>query len=156
MKAPEENNQNIYDNIFKKKCAVCGQTYMADIYDQGKCENCGWYNGMIYGERPDDVIFSNMLSLNRARQLYKENKPLKPGLDDFLAMLYFYSEVEFWYNGLECCVSLGGDNETKIEFGWSPESTCYFSNKDDFIQNAKIGNEFVRDIWDKVENADYV
>lgn len=102
MKAPEENNQNIYDNIFKKKCAVCGQTYMADIYDQGKCKNCGWYNGKIYSERPDEVIFSNMLSLNKARQLYKENKPLKPDLDDFLAMLYFYSEVEFWYNGLEC------------------------------------------------------
>lgn len=139
-----------------KECIICGNTVSTDKYGQGTCPYCNWYNNVIAEENEDDVIFPNRVSLNKARQHYKENKPLKPDLDDFLAMLYFYSEVEFWYNGLECCVSLVGDNETKIEFGWSPESTRYFSNKDDFIKNAKIGNEFVRDIWDKVENVDYM
>lgn len=63
----------------KKKCAVCGNKYMADVYDQGECSYCGWYNG-----------------------------------------------------------------------------TIYFKDKEDFIKNAKIDNEYVRDIWDKVENPCYL
>ena len=51
---------------------------------------------------------------------------------------------------------LRGNADTKIEFGWSPENVYYFSNKEDFIQNAKIGDEYVRDIWDKVENPKYM
>lgn len=156
MKAPEENNQNIYDNIFKKKCAVCGQPYMADIYDQGKCENCGWYNGMIYGERPDEVIFSNMLSLNKARQLYKQGEKLRPSLEDFLAGFEMYGETSFDYNKIS--YGLFKSFEGGIEMGWGPDpyGTVYFKDTSDFFENAKIGNEFVRDIWDKVENADYM
>lgn len=52
---------------------------MADVYDQGECSYCGWYNG-----------------------------------------------------------------------------TIYFKDKEDFIKNAKIDNEYVRDIWDKVENPCYL
>ena len=77
-------NKNIYNKIFEKKCAVCGSKYMADIHDQGECSNCGWYNGKIYSEFPDNVIFSNLVPLNKAIKLYKENKPIKPDLDDFL------------------------------------------------------------------------
>ena len=65
-------NKNIYDKIFEKKCAVCGHKYMADIYDQGECSNCGWYNGKIYSEFPDNVIFSNLISLNKAKNYIKK------------------------------------------------------------------------------------
>ena len=64
--------------------------------------------------------------------------------------------MNFFYNHLNCCVFLKGEKETTIEFGWSPNHIYYFKNKEDFVQNAKIGNEFVRDIWDKVENPSYL
>ena len=63
--------------------------------------------------------------------------------------------MEFWYKELNCCVYLIGP-DSKIEFGWSPENVYYFSNKEDFIQNAKIENEYVRDIWDLVEDPSYM
>ncbi len=68
-------NKNIYDKIFEKKCAVCGHKYMADIYDQGECSNCGCYNGKIYSEFPDNVIFSNLISLNKAKNYIKKTNP---------------------------------------------------------------------------------
>ena len=149
-------NKNIYDKIFKKKCAVCGHKYMADIYDQGECSNCGWYNGKIYSEFPDNVIFSNLIPLNKAIKLYKENKPMKPDLDDFLEAFEFYGETGFEYNNLMFCLYRYGDNG--IEMGWGPkdDEVAYFKNKEDFIQNAKIDNEYLRDIWDKIENPCYL
>ena len=105
-------------------------------------------------ENENEVIFPNLVSLNKAKRLYQEGKSFSPDLNDFMEMLYFYSEVEFWYKGLNCCVTLKEDS--KIEFGWSPDNVYYFADKDDFIKNAKIGNEYIQDIWDKVENPKYI
>lgn len=88
--------------------------------------------------------------------MLKVGKPFKPDLNDFLDGLYFYSEMEFWYKGLNCCLFLTDNPQGKIDFGWSPENSYLFLDKDDFIQNAKIGDEFVRDIWDKVESPKYL
>ena len=48
--------------------------------------------------------------------------------------------------------------EEGIEMSWGPEPNgiIYFKDKDDFIQNAKIDNEFVKDIWNKVEDIRYL
>lgn len=149
-------NKNIYDKIFEKKCAVCGHKYTADVYDQGECSNCGWYNRKIYSEFPDNVIFSNLVPLNKAKKLYKENKPMKPDLDDFLVAFEHYSETGFNYKNVGFSLFRNGENG--IEFSWGPEpcDTIYFKDKEDFIKNAKIDNEYVRDIWEKVENPCYL
>ena len=141
---------------FPKTCSVCEESFLVDQFGQGECPHCNWYNNRLGEINQNDVVFPNLVSLNKAKQLYKEDKPFRPDLKDFLDALYFYSEVEFWYNGLNCCMCLRGNADTKIEFGWSPENVYYFSNKEDFIQNAKIGDEYVRDIWDKVENPKYM
>lgn len=103
---------------------------------------------------PDRVIFPNLISLNKAKKLYKEGKPFKPDLNDFLDMTNFYSETEFWYKGIN--FNLFESNEGVIEFCWSPDEIYYFNNKEDFIKNAKIGDKYVRNIWDKVENPKYM
>lgn len=145
-----------YDKIFEKKCDVCGKVLLASKTGNGECPHCGWYNNRLGEENKDRVIFPNLVPLNKAEQLYQEGKPFRPDLNDFLDGLYFYSEMEFWYEGLNCCVFLMGDTNRKIEFGWSPENVYYFLDKEDFIQNAKIGDEYVRDIWDKVEDPKYM
>lgn len=137
-----------------KKCVICGNSVLTDIYGQGRCFYCNWYNDVMDEENENEVIFPNLVSLNKAKRLYQEGKPFSPDLNDFMEMLYFYSEVEFWYKGLNCCVTLKEDS--KIEFGWSPDNVYYFADKDDFIKNAKIGNEYIQDIWDKVENPKYI
>lgn len=145
-----------YDKIYEKKCVVCGEIFFASKTGNGECSHCGWYNNNLSEENENDVIFPNVVSLNKAKKLYSEGKPLKPDLCDFMDMLYYYSEAEFWYKGLNCCLFLHGNTDTKIEFSWSPDNVYYFSDKDDFINNAKIGNEFVRDIWSDVENRKYI
>ena len=142
------------NKTIEKKCVICGNSVLTDIYGQGRCFHCNWYNDVMDEENENEVIFPNKVSLNKAKKLYQEGKPFSPDLNDFMEMLYFYSEVEFWYKGLNCCVSLREDN--KIEFGWSPNNVYYFANKNDFIKNAKIENEYVKDIWDKVENPKYI
>lgn len=141
---------------FPKTCSVCEESFLVDQYGQGECPNCNWYTDTLSEKNKNEVTYPNLISLNKAKQLYKEGKPFRPDLKDFLDALYFYSEVEFWYKGLNCCMCLRGNADTKIEFGWSPENVYYFSNKEDFIQNAKIGDEYVRDIWHLVENPSYM
>ena len=142
------------DYKIEAKCDVCGNTLLVSKTGNGECTHCGWYNNILGATNDDKVIFPNLVSLNKARILHQEGKPFSPDLNDFIEMLYFYSEVEFWYKGLNCCVSIREDN--KIEFGWSPDNVYYFADKNDFIQNAKIGDEYVKDIWDKVEDPKYM
>lgn len=141
---------------FDKKCPVCKFATLVDKYGNGECENCGWDNNSFGEERPNEVVYPNLISLNKARKLYNEGKPLRPDLNDFLEGLYFYSEMEFSYKGLDCCLFLTHNSQGEIEFGWEQDQCYYYLDKDVFIQNAKIGDEYVRDIWNEVENPRYM
>ena len=107
-----KNNQ--YDKIFEKKCDVCGKTLLASKTGNGECQYCGWYNNRLGETNENEVIFPNLISLNKARRLYQEGKPFRPDLNDFLDGLYFYSEMEFWYKGLNCCLYLRSNMNKKI------------------------------------------
>lgn len=140
----------------KTKCPVCQSKCFKDQYSNGKCDNCGWQFDKYSNKLRSRVIYPNLVSLNKARKLYNENKPMKPDLNDFLEAFEFYGETGFDYKNIG--FSLFAKNENGIEFNWGPEpnGTAYFKDKEDFIQNAKIGDEYVRDIWDKVENPCYL
>lgn len=148
--------QNIESKNIKKICAVCKKVYYTNEFDLNPCPHCGWYNDSMCEENENEVIYRNLVSFNKAKQLYKEGKELRPSISDFLDGLYFYSEMFFCYKKLNCCLFLTDNPKGEIEFGWSPDSITYFSGKEDFIQNAKIGDEYVRDIWDKVEDPSYM
>lgn len=141
--------------FFDKPCSVCGKIIKKDVYNQGECQSCTWFNNKVADENPDAVVYPNLVSLNKAKLLYAEWKSFRPSLEDFLDAFNNYGEMEFKYKDLYCALFRGKNNEG-IEFGWNPKNIYYFSDKEDFIQNAKIGEEFVRDIWDKVENPKYM
>ncbi len=141
---------------FHKLCPVCKCKTLVDKYGNGECVNCGWLMSKMSAQYHSRIIYPNLISLKKAKQLYQEGKSLRPALNDFLDGLYFYSEMEFWYKGLNCCLFLTDNSQGKIEFGWNSENVYFFLDKEDFIKNAKIGDEFVRDIWDKVENPKYM
>ena len=141
-------NKSVYDEIFDKPCSVCGKITKKDIYDQGDCPHCAWKNNFLADENPDNVLYPNLISLNKAKQLYSEGKPFEPDLDEFIEALLFYGEMEFSYNGIR--YGLTRENNKDIYFfTTNSENYNIFKNIDDFKENAKVEGEFLKDIWDE-------
>lgn len=142
----------------EKICAICGHKYMADIYDQGTCKFCGWNNSYRVNEFADKVIYPNLISLNKAKKLYRENRPFEPNLDDFVEALFFYSEVQFKYKNLYYEVVLASENDEEIikmdDFNGGHLQT--FKTKDDFTNNAKIDGKLLKDIWEETTERDWL
>ena len=67
---------NQYDKTHEKKCDVCNKTLLASKTGNGECPHCGWYNNRLGETNENEVIFPNMISLNKAKRLYK--RPRKP------------------------------------------------------------------------------
>ncbi len=145
---------NPFEKNINKNCVICGKNLLVDRSGNGECPHCGWYNNITNGSHEDIVMYPNVVSENKARKLVAEGKPLTPNLKDFMDMTDSYRETEFWYKGLSCCIF--ESNEGVIEFGWDKEHVYYFDSKEDFIKNAKIFNEYIHDIWDKVEDPKYM
>lgn len=144
--------KSIYDDIFKKQCSVCGKVIQKDVYDQGECPYCKWKNNYFADINPNDVIHPNLISLSKAKQLFNEGKPFEPNLDEFIEALHGYSEMQFAYNGIYYAVELIYDenNALKISFYNSQtKESLLFDDDADFINNAKIGDEYVKDIWEQ-------
>ena len=141
---------------YKAKCPVCKAKCLKDQYGNGECQICGWKMDKFANKLKNRVIYPNLISLNKAKKLYSEGKPFEPNLDEFMEALLCYGETGFGYKNLTFCLFRHGDNG--IEMGWGPkeDEVAYFKDKEDFIKNAKIDNEYVRDIWDKVENPCYL
>ena len=144
-----------YDKIYEKKCDVCHKILLASKTGNGECPHCGWYNNRLGEINEDEVIFPNLISLNKARNLYKESKPFKPNLSDFLDGFNMYGEMQFIYKNIDCEL-FRSNNEGGISFYYEEGNEILFKNKEDFIQNAKIGDEYVRDIWFLVEDPNYM
>lgn len=148
-----KNNQ--YDKIFEKKCDVCGKTLLASKTGNGECQYCGWYNNRLGEINENEVIFPNLISLNKAKRLYQEGEPFRPDLNDFLDGFNVYGEMQFKYKNIDCEL-VRSNNNGGISFCYEEGKPILFKNKEDFICNAKIRNEFVRDIWNKVEDPKYM
>ncbi len=148
------NDKNIQIN-----CNLCQNTYTNKNSNLHPCPYCGWFNDYMCTENPDKVIYRNLVSFNKAKKLYKEGKPLRPSLSDFLDGLYFYSEMEFHYKNIGYGLFLidNEKNELVIDFfEFDKDTIGIFASKEDFIKYAKIGNAFVRDIWDNVDDPKYM
>ena len=143
---------NINDKI-EKKCEVCNNSILVDeLYQQGDCPFCGWHNCFLNEVNPDSVALPNLFSLNRAKQLYNEGKPFEPNLNDFINALHSYGEMQFEYSGIYYAVELIDDKnkETKIRlYNSQTKQTQFFDTDEEFIENAKIEDKFLKDIWEK-------
>ena len=145
-------DKNIYDKIFDDFCEVCGTPMKKDIYKQGKCPNCGWKNHYTNEEHPDSVSCSNLVSLNKAKQLYSQGKPFEPNLDEFIETLSSYGEMQFEYNGVCYAVEVAnfnGEDSRVSLYNSQTKEEVFFEGYDDFKNNAKVEEKFLKDIWDK-------
>ena len=135
------------------KCPVCGRVVLVEQFGNGECENCTWNVDNINIKFPDRVEYPNMISLNKARKLYREGKPFKPSFDDFIEGLEMYSEMTFYYNKKEAAVFFYTDGVVQLE--WDGKTDIY-SNTADFRQNARLNGKLLSEIWNDVERADYM
>ena len=145
-------NKNIYDEIFDKPCSICKKIIKKDIYNQGNCPYCKWKNSFLADENPDNVIYPNLISLNKARKLYSEGKPFEPDLNDFVEALFFYSEMQFEYKQIYYAVELVGNDEDNYNielYNSKTGESFFFKTKEDFVNNAKIEGEFLKDVWNE-------
>ena len=148
-------NKNIYDEIFDKPCSVCGEIIKKDIYDQGDCPYCKWKNNFLADENPDNVLYPNLISLNKAKQLYSEGKPFEPNLNEFIEAFLFYGEMEFSYNGKT--YGLTRENNKDIYFFTiNSENYNKFKNIEDFKENAKVEGKLLKDIWKETTERDWL
>ncbi len=145
--------KNYLEKNIETKCAVCGKKYKIAKLNLDPCPNCGWYNDLMCEEHENEVIYRNLVSLNKAKKLFAEGKPLRPSLEDFLDALNFYGEMEFTFTTFHCALFR---TNGQIEFDLGTDETVFFNGKEDFIKNAKINGVYVRDIWDQVENPSYM
>ena len=88
------NYEDPYARNYPTKCPVCGKVAMIDKYGNGECKNCLWNLDRTCETNPDSVQYPNMLSLNKAKLLYKQGKPLKPSFEDFIQGLMMYARQE--------------------------------------------------------------
>ena len=61
----------------KVRCPVCGQFEFESWNDMDFCDVCDWCNDAIQNERPDYPGGANKMSLNEARQAYKEGRQIR-------------------------------------------------------------------------------
>jgi len=141
------NNQKKH----KKKCEVCQKVMYVDIYKQGKCPYCGWFNCFLNEENPDMIAMPNLISLNRAKQLYGEGKPFEPNFDEFIEALHAYGETQFKYNNIYYAVELveTETGETKISlYNSKTKENTPFNSENDF-KNAIVNGKPLKEIWDQ-------
>lgn len=146
-------------NKFSKKCEVCKKTIDVDIYKQGKCPYCGWWNCFLNEENPNIIAMPNLISLNKAKQLYSEGKPFEPDLGEFIEALHNYSEMQFGYNGTYYAVELVYDKNKNLIirlYNSQTKETAFFNNDDDFKNNAKVEGKLLKDIWDDTTDKDWL
>ncbi|MCM1285146.1 MAG: hypothetical protein NC213_08155 [Acetobacter sp.] len=72
--------------------------------------------------------------------------------EEFKEWIDIGNEVEFTYKGDEYSVTYGKDNNGNkiISFCRFYCKPVDFKSVDDFMNNSKIENEYLKDIWDKV------
>ena len=143
-------DKKIYDEIFDKPCSVCRKVIKKDIYDQGDCPYCKWKNNFLADENPNKVIYPNLISLDKAKELYAEGKPFEPDLNDFIKALFFYSEMQFEYNGVYYAVELVFNDKSEPQislYNSQTKESTIFNKDDDFKNNAKVEGKFLKDIW---------
>ena len=143
-----------------KLCAVCGEEFVPDGSGCGYCCNCGWYNDPMNEQDPDEVIPQNLIRLNRAKKLYSENKPFLPDIYDFVSAFMFYGEMQFKLCGKYYGVVKGDNGDDKdILMDWfeiDGETVQLFHGINDFIENAKVGDERLKDIWDETYEVNWL
>ena len=149
------NNNNDYNRNVSSKCVICAKSIFLDSYSNGRCDNCGWYHSEDDGHMADRVIYPNLVSFAKAKQLSKQNKPFTPTFEEFIQGFEMYGEMEFHYNGKR--FGLARNQEDLIVLHeWNDFSGGQrFATTAEFHASANIAGRLLKDIWHEIENPNF-
>lgn len=137
-------------------CQVCGKSVLVDPYGNGFCEKCGWVQNREYDKYPDDVRYPNIVSFNKAKQLFAEGKPLSPSFEDFIDGLKFYKEMQFDYDGKTYGVLIRDNDSVHFYLFHSLVSCQIYPSVTAFYEKAHINGTLLSTLWSDVINAGYM
>lgn len=150
---------NKKNEIQFEKCAVCGQAVAVQNDRVNECQHCGWIVAPQAAAQPDVIAMPNFVSLDKARQLYQAGKPLEPDYDDFIQMIRYYGEVEFYYNLVRYGVATyqEDDGEWYFElFIIDGAVVCKYLTLEEFAAKANINGTPLKDLWSQVKNTNWL
>jgi|GEM_PF-928948 len=154
LKKQEANTVKI-----ERRCNICKKDIIVTSgYNggySGRCEYCGWFQSRDDGEFPARIIYPNMVSYNRAKQLVSEGKPLLPMIDDFIGGFNFYGEMQLDYKGRTFGL-IAPDGMVEFYEKNVVGSIQTFATINEFREKAHIDGVLLKDLWHEVENAGYM
>lgn len=149
--------ESAYKKIKQAKCDVCGQPVWLDQYGNGdECPVCGWRQSEESADHPDGAGIMNILSLNSAKELYRQGKRLVANFDDFIEAYKRYGELEFTYNKVVYGVCKHKGFIMLFESYRSTDAIGNYKDIEDFCNNASINGVLLKDLWSNVEDTDFL
>lgn len=145
-----------------EKCPICGcmiftisgnQVDKDGGWGDGSYCQCGWTK-TCYGEnKPDELDYPNHMSLNKAKQRHQARLPLAPDYEDFIAMLKYWGEIQFFYLGIKYGVCL--DKESVYIYVWNGDIVCEYATLEEFATKANINGVLLKNLWQDVKDVDW-
>ncbi len=145
-----------------EKCPICGRmifTLYGNQVDQngersdGCFCQCGWHKTCGGELKPDKIDFPNHISLNEAKRRFQAKQPLTPTYDDFIAMLRYWTEIQFFYLGIKYGVCL--DRESVYIYVWGGDVVCEYPTIEEFAAKANINGMLLKDLWPQIKDVDW-
>ncbi len=142
----------------KSKCPVCGNIIFIDNYGNGnRCSTCGWKQSEESFDHPNTAGIRNIPTLNNAIKQYKNGESaVLANFEDFIDALKNYGELEFTYNNTRFGVLFDDKSNNIILLDIENNQKQYYSDIDNFAQNANINQINLKLLWDKVTNTDFL
>ena len=140
------------------KCDVCGSNILVDNFGNGDpCLNCGWRQSEESFDHPDIAGIRNIPSLNNAiKQFNKGTSATLANFEDFINALENYGELEFTYNNTRYGVLLDDTSNNIMLLNIKNKQKQYYSDVNNFAQNAKINGMCLKTLWSQVINTDFL
>lgn len=145
-------------NIKYARCDVCGNNIMIDQFGNGeKCATCGWRQSEESFEHPNIAGIRNIPSLNNAKKQFKAGKSATlANFNDFIMAFKNYGELEFTYSNTRYGVLYDDITNKIVLLNIRDNQKQYFTNIDDFSQNANINGIHLNNLWHNVTNTDFL
>ncbi len=150
------------EKIEIEKCPICGRMIFTisgnQVDNNGEhsegciCE-CGWHKTNSGKIKPDEIDWPNHISLNKAKQYYQLGQPLNPDYDDFIAMVKYWGEIQFFYLGTKYGVC--SDWDSVYIYFWNGNIVCKYSTIEEFTAKANLNGVLLKDLWPQVKDVDW-
>lgn len=145
-----------------EKCPICermiftisgNQVDKDGGWGEGSFCQCGWTKTCNGHLEPDKLDYPNHMSLNKAKQRYQAKLPLIPDYDDFIAMVDYWGEIQFFHLGIKYGVCL--DKESVYIYVWGGDIVCEYATMEEFAAKANINGTLLKDIWSQIKDVDW-